>query len=177
MVERDDIRPTSPSLVSQLAPALRRRWNARVPSEAGWWKRALLILAATPLASAATIEAAALIQQIRNARFEHVLAPQLERQEKVLAFNLARARIEPLVTGPTISDVAERLAVRLPDDARLQLLQRDGQGRIRIEIDCPDPDRLRDALAPDALLGRWQMTGQGVTSGEGLRVTLASPAP
>ena len=166
----------APSLMSQVARRLRRPVRLRLPASSD---RAgpLLVLAAIPLVSAIAVEGQAQLGRWRNARLERELAPQLARHAAVARAGAVQEAALPLLTRPTIGAVAEHLATVLPAAAQVRLMAVDAKGRLRLEIDCPDPDALREALAGDPLFATLRMTGQGVAAAEGVRVILASPGP
>ncbi|WCT72885.1 hypothetical protein PQ455_14755 [Sphingomonas naphthae] len=166
----------APSLVSQIARRLRRPLRLRLPAapdRAG----PLIVLAAIPLVSALAVEGQAQLGRWRNASLERTLAPKLAAHAAVARAAAVQEAALPLLTRPTIGAVAEHLAAVLPGTARVHLMAVDAKGRLRLEIDCPDPEALRAALAGDPLFETLRMTGQGVAASEGVRVILASPEP
>lgn len=83
-----------------------------------------------------------------------------------------RQHFAAALSRPTVSDIARRLAAVLPQNASLAFMSADGQGRLTIGIDTPDPDRLRLAIATDALLASLSETAQTRTDEGAIRVTL-----
>ena len=92
------------------------------------------------------------------------------------AAHAARARIAPLFTTPTIGATAARLADALPPDADLRALGMDASGMMTLVIAAPDPDRLREALRGDPLLGHLDESNQRDGGDGRVWISLRGPA-
>ena len=174
--------PRRPSLVRQLlvrarsgtrAPAERARQGATI-EESRWPAFALAGL--LTLAPLLTIGGAAVAERRTRAQIDG-LAHEVE--PKLLAggqANTARARLRTLLATPTLGTTLDGLARALPSDAALASAERAADGRLRVEVAAPDPDRLRAALRRDPATSRLRDTGQ--QRGEGaMVVTLEERAP
>ncbi len=84
----------------------------------------------------------------------------------------ARDDLARALSKPTIGNVVVRLAATLPADASVYAIGDDDQRGLRIEIDTSDPDRLREALKVDPMIGRLREIGQVRTEQGMIRITL-----
>ncbi len=168
------IDPVGPSLLARLPSLPRPRWRlpgwpARLPrpSRRDWLVTGAL-LASIPVSVALAAWSLTLVTHLRSERLARDLAPRIAAETALRA----RAAIAPLMAGPTIGALALRLATVLPDEAGLHAMARGADGVLTIEIDTPDPDRLRPALAADPLLAGLDEVGQAPTDDGAIRVTL-----
>lgn len=163
-----------PSLAGHLATLLRRPPFGRPAWLEPSYRAALLLLAATPLLTALGAEGLAIAKEAGNRAAARDGRPRLAAHGRAIDLAAARARIAPLLTRPTASGMAERLAAILPPDAHVHALAVDDRGELAAEIDCADPDMLRAALAADPLGQRLRMIGQAPGAANGVRVLLGS---
>lgn len=126
-----------------------------------WLAPALLSLLLLPPAITWTGARVLILMEARRAERVRIdRADLLAANAHWVAAQGERARIAPLFTTPTISATVARLAEALPSDADLRTLGLDKNGVMTLTIAAPDPDRLREALHADALLGALRETNQ-----------------
>ncbi len=159
------------SLLGAAAAALGRWRPARADAV-----RAAVLLAFVPLATALALRAAVAVERVRADRLARVVAPRLAAAAAAAAIGETRRRLAPAFAPPTLTDLAARLAARLPADAHVVALGVDEAGGIAVEIETADAEAAAQALAADPLLGRLRRTGQAPAAGEGLRARFATPA-
>jgi hypothetical protein len=87
----------------------------------------------------------------------------------------AQPEIARLSARLTVSDTIERLALALPSEAALASVEVDKDGGFAIEVELPDPERLRAALAADPVLRGLRQVSQ-MSGDNGPRVRLFAPA-
>ena len=131
-----------------------------------------LILATIPVSTAVGAWVLTGLTEWRIARLQDQAAPALAAYARAAATEDARATVEAVMTGPPLSALADRLAATLPDEAGLVGMTMLPEGDLLIELETPDPDRLRSALAADALFGTLGEKGQKRTEGGTIAVSL-----
>jgi hypothetical protein len=87
----------------------------------------------------------------------------------------AQPKIARLSARLTVSDTIERLALALPSEAALASVEVDKDGGFAVEVELPDPERLRAALAADSALRGLRQVSQ-MSGDNGPRVRLFAPA-
>lgn len=87
---------------------------------------------------------------------------------------LGRPETARLFARPTISDIGERLALALPRGAALSSMAVNDEGALAVEVELPDPEKLRAAFAGDPILRRLRQVSQMNEGGP--RVRLFAPA-
>lgn len=164
-----------PSLFDALRGRLTtREWTLPrwAPPPRGALVGSALILATIPVSIAIGSWALAGITQLRITRLHSSAAPALSTYARAAAIEDARSTVEAVMAGPSLSALADRLAAGLPDDAGLVSLTMLPEGQLIVEIETPDPDRLRSALDADPLFGSLGETGQKRTDGGTIAVSL-----
>ncbi len=173
----DALREKLPAAGSPTPSLSLPRWR---PTRPGWLAlppratlvSAGLILATIPASTALGAWGLTALSRWQLHRLEASEAPALARYAKVAAVERVRPRAEAAMQAPAISQLVARLAAALPADAGLAGLSLDERGGLVVEVETPDPDRLRPALAADPLLGRLEEVGQVMTDEGTMRVTL-----
>lgn len=174
----DALREKLPAAGASPAPRLALpRWRFTRPVWLALPPRATLvsaglILATIPASTALGAWGLTALSRWQLHRLEASEAPALARYAKVAAVEQVRPRAEAAMQAPAISQLVARLAAALPADAGLAGLSLDERGGLVVEVETPDPDRLRPALAADPLLGRLEEVGQTMTDEGTMRVTL-----
>lgn len=171
-----DPKPThTPSLVARSAGALGRLFSIRLsfgrPRD---YAASFALLLLIPTMVAATAQGAALVLDVRNRRLERTEVPRLKAYAAASDRAEASMRLQPLLGHPTLSGTAERLGRLLPTEARLRMLSMSANGRIEAQVDCPDPDALRAAMANDPASRSLRVVGETPAERDGVRVTLRS---
>lgn len=133
---------------------------------------AMLALATIPFTIAAGSWGLTFAIGWRADRLADRAAPQIAAWRAHQRVEAARARAAPIMAGPAASAVLTRLAGILPADTGLASIGRDEAGMLTIQIDTPDPDRIRPILGADPLFGALRETGQAATDDGAIRVTL-----
>lgn len=155
-------------------PRGRPAWPARLSRPTGTiLAAAVLILATIPVTTAIGAWGLAGIDRWRAARIARGQAPAIAAYARVAAVERARADVAAVMAVPSLSGVVARLRAALPEEAGLAAMGIAEDGALTVEIETPDPDRLRGALAADSLLGSLRETGQTRTDGGTIRVVLA----
>jgi hypothetical protein len=177
------VEPIGPSLLDRLGDRIARggwrlpRWRPALPSgvalPAGRVRAiALLALATIPLTTALAAWGLAGFDRWQAARLARREAPALAAYARGAATETARIRIDAVMAAPPVSALADRLRAVLPEEAGLAGMELAEGGELTVEIETPDPDRLRPALAADPLLGALREVGQAMTQGGTMRVML-----
>jgi hypothetical protein len=144
-----------------LTAAVARARVAQIAARRGPWLTVTVVTLMLAPAAITWVGAEVLIrlEEGKAARIRRDHAGVLAANAQANAAQAARVRIAPLFTRPTIGATAARLAAILPADADLRALGID-QDVMTLTIAAPDPDRLRQALRDDAMLGRLRETNQ-----------------
>lgn len=180
------IDPVGPSLFDSLGETLKRgEW--RLPG----WRPAIpaitlpprpimigvaLILATIPVTTAIGAWGLTAINRWQASRIASAQAPAIAAYAQVVAIENVRARAATIMAAPTVTAMVARLRAALPEEAGLAGLSLDEDGAITIEVEAPDPDRLRTALAADPLLAGLRNSGQTMTDGGTIMVILQGRA-
>ncbi|TGX54248.1 hypothetical protein E5A73_09050 [Sphingomonas gei] len=168
-----------PSLAHRLAALVKRgpRGNANPPGatrpDAGIAALVAVLIAAGPLL---TIGGATLLtarQRIAAARLADEASPRIKAARNAVE---ARGQIAALLGRPPLGATIEALARVLPPDAALVRAGRTAQGLLEIEVEVPDPDKLRAALRRAPAFARLRNTGQRQADAK-MIVTFAGTAP
>jgi hypothetical protein len=177
-----------PSLFDTLAAKLRARgriaapaWRPRlalpvpdVPRRA--WRIATLALVSIPVSVAILSWGLVLVADLQAGRIATREAGAIARARTQMLGEAARAVVAPAMTAAPVEAIVGRLAAILPADSGLASVARDQAGALAIEIDTPDPDRIRPLLATDPIFGVLRETGQAPTDEGTIRVTLEGGA-
>lgn len=149
------------------------RWRPtlRVPPRDIWWP-ALLILATIPFTTAIGAWTLTGIERWRAVRLAADAAPAIGRATEAILAEEARRSAVSVMAAPSLSSLAARLRSALPEDAGLAGIALSDDGALSVEIETPDPDRLRTALAADPLLGALREIAQTQTGSGTMRVSL-----
>lgn len=175
------VEPIGPSLFDSLyervtaggrrVPRLQWRPSLRIPPRDIWWP-ALLILATIPFTTAIGAWTLTGIERWRTARLAERERPAIARAIRAIMAEEARRSTQSVMAAPALSSIVARLRGALPDEAGLAAIAISDDGALTIDIETPDPDRLRGALAADPLLGALREFGQSRTGGGTIRVSL-----
>jgi hypothetical protein len=173
------VEPIGPSLFDRLRERIGEgglrlpAWRPDLPpfSRDLWWP-ALLILATIPVTTALGAWTLAGITRWQIHQLRQQEAPALAVYRSAAAIERARPRAEAAMAAPALTSLASRLSAVLPEDAGLAGIALDDTGVLSVEIESADPDRLRTELAKDPLLGSLGETGQAMTDGGTMRVSL-----
>lgn len=178
-LEPVSIEPIGPSLLDALADRIATRglrfprWRPAVPLPSGRVRAvAGLLLATVPATTAIGAWGLAGFDRWQAARLARREAPALAAYVRGAATEKARARIETVMAAPPVSALADRLRAALPEEAGLAGMELAEGGELTVELETPDPDRLRPALASDPLFGSLREVAQAMTQGGTMRVTL-----
>jgi len=178
-LEPVSVEPIGPSLFDRLGERIREggwrlpaRRPALPPFPPGLWWPTLLILATIPLTTAVGAWALAGITRWQVHQLRQEAAPALAAYRSAAAIERARPRAEAAMAGPALTSLTGRLSAVLPEGAGLAGIALDDGGVLSVEIESADPDRLRTELAKDPLLGSLSETGQAMTDGGTMRVSL-----
>jgi hypothetical protein len=156
-------------------PAWRPRLPALdVPRRA--WRIAGLALASIPVSVAILSWGLVLVADLQAGRIATREAGAIARARTQMLGEAARAVVAPAMTAAPVEAIVGRLAAILPADSGLASVARDQAGALAIEIDTPDPDRIRPLLATDPIFGVLRETGQAPTDEGTIRVTLEGGA-
>lgn len=180
------IAPVGPSLFDSLGERLARRewrmprWRPALPPIAGprrqAWAVAALVLATIPVTTAIGAWGLTTINRWQADRIAVEQAPALTAYARVAAVEDIRPSAAAIMAAPTVSATVARLRASLPDEAGLAGVSLDRDGTLTVEIETPDPDRLRTALTADPLLARLRNSGQTMTDGGTMMVILQGRA-
>ncbi|ATE63527.1 hypothetical protein [Rhizorhabdus dicambivorans] len=165
----DALREKKPALPGWRLP----RWNIprlRVPQQG--LIAAGLILATIPVSTALGAWGLTALTRWQAHRLAQREAPALARYERVALVEGSRRHVMAVMTSPPVSAVVVRLARLLPPDTGLAAVSLDEGGALVIEVETPDPDALRGALAADPLFAGLDEVGQTRTDEATLQVTL-----
>jgi hypothetical protein len=177
------VEPIGPSLFDSLGeritqggwrlPRWQPTWPARLARPSGTALTAVaLVLATIPATTAIGAWGIAGIDRWRAARIAKRQAPAIAAYARVAAVERARDDVEAVMAIPSLTGLADRLRATLPEDAGLAAMALAESGELTIELETPDPDRLRTALAADPLLASLRETGQRRTDGGTIAVVL-----
>jgi hypothetical protein len=177
------VEPIGPSLFDSLGeritqggwrlPRWQPTWPARLARPSGTALTAVaLVLATIPATTAIGAWGIAGIDRWRAARIAKRQAPAIAAYARVAAVERARDDVEAVMAIPSLTGLADRLRATLPEDAGLAAMALAESGELTIELETPDPDRLRTALAADPLLSSLRETGQRRTDGGTIAVVL-----
>jgi len=177
------VEPIGPSLLDALGDRVARggwrlpRWRPAWPGGFAPPSRpalaaAVLILATVPVTTAIAAWGMAGLDGWRAARLAKRQAPAIAAYARVAAVERARGDVEAVMAVPPLGALVARLRTVLPDEAGLGAMDLAETGELTVEIETPDPDRLRAAFAADPLFGSLRETGQAMTDGGTIRVTL-----
>lgn len=177
------VEPIGPSLFDSLGehiarggwrlPRWRPAWPTRIvrPSATALTGVAL-ILSTIPVTTVIGAWGLAGIDRWRAARIAKRQAPAIAAYAQVAAVERARDDVEAVMAIPSLSGLVARLHAALAADTGLATMVLAESGELTIELETPDPDRLRTALAADPLLGSLRETGQRMTDGGTIAVVL-----
>ena len=132
----------------------------------------VLILATIPFTTAIGAWTLTGIERWRSAVLAEREAAAIRRAMGAALAERARGSAEAAMAIPSLGSLAARLRTHLPAEAGLSAMALDERGMFRVEIETPDPDRLRSAFASDPLLGSLREVGQARTGGGTIRVSL-----
>ena len=132
---------------------------------------ALCLLASIPLLVAIGAWSLAAVAGGEARQLEAASTPTGRTDQPYLS-SIARRELAAALSRPTIGDIVRRLSAVLPQNASLVRAASDTKGILTIEIDTPDPDRLRLAISGDPLLGTLSEAGQKRTEDGAIRVSL-----
>jgi len=132
----------------------------------------LLILATIPFTTAIGAWTLTGIERWRSAALAEREAAAIRRAMGAALAEQARGSAEAAMAIPSLGSLAARLRTHLPAEAGLSAMALDERGVFLVEIETPDPDRLRSAFAADPLLGSLREVGQARTGGGTIRVSL-----
>jgi len=175
-LEPDSIEALGPSLIDGLSG---RDWKLRhyLPTFSMPRRPAMLaigLLASMPFTVAVGSWSLATLAATQNERLANASASS--RIGRPFLSDSARRDLAGRMSRRTVSEIAARLFAVLPQNASINGVSSDADGRLKIEIDTPDPDRLRIALAVDPLLTTLSEEGQLRTDDGAIRVTLRGAA-
>ncbi len=181
------IDPIGPSLFDSLGEtlALREwrlpRWRPTLPAGIALPSHptliaVALILATVPITTALGAWSLTALNRWQANRVATAQAPAIAAYARVAAVESVRPRATAIMVAPTITAMVARLRAALPEEAGLAGLSRDEGGALTIEVETPDPDRLRSALAADPLLATLRNSGQTMTDGGTIMVILQGQA-
>lgn len=171
----NDSAPIRPSLFDRAVDAARRERPAPPPPAPGSPRppldRAAMLLAAAILATPLLTWGGAAILTARVQEEGRAIArraaPQVAEQA---AAQRSRVLLQQAWRLPTLGTTLEDTARDLPKDAALLRVERDGAGKLSMEVVAPDPDRVVAALPG------LRATAQARAEGDGrMRVTLEQP--
>lgn len=165
--------PPPQSLASRLADAGRARWRAMrarmaapraavasaPPVKRGRWV-AGGVAALIALGPVATIVGADLIASGARAEARKLEAKAAPRIAAAKAAASDRETLAGVLRRPTLGLVIEALARTLPPEAALVRAERGRDGLLEVEVNTPDPDKLRAALRREPALSALRDTGQ-----------------
>ncbi|KRB88238.1 MULTISPECIES: hypothetical protein [unclassified Sphingomonas] len=177
------IEPIGPSLFDMLGeriarggwrfPRLRPAWPARLARPSGAvLTGAALLLATVPFTTAIGAWGLVGLDRWQAARIAKRQAPAIAASVRVAAVERARDDVEAVMAVPSMSGLAGRLRALLPEEAGLVAMALAENGALTVEVETPDPDRLRTALAADPLFGALREIGQTRTEGATIDVIL-----
>jgi len=99
----------------------------------------------------------------------------LERESAAAAASASAEQAQALTAaGPLPSATIDSLAQHMPAHVSLASVEGRPGGAIRIAVDTPDPDQLRQALGDDPWFDRFRERGQEQHDDGSFRVTLES---
>lgn len=119
---------------------------------------AMLLLAANLTAAAILIGGTIINTRLGNEIEQRQAAAEPNRMALTMARQdeLRRNALRPIAAYPTVSNTLNAILTSLPPETRIHSLSHDRQGRIEIEIDTTDPDRLRPMLRDTPYLRRFR---------------------
>lgn len=177
------VEPIGPSLFDSLGERMAQggwrlpRWRPAWPSalarpSGSVLAAAALILATIPLTTAIGAWGLAGLDRWQAKKLTRREGPAIAAYARVAAVERARVDAEAVMATPSLSGLVAQLHTTLPEDAGLGAMTLTDTGELTVELETPDPDRLRTALTADALFGSLREIGQTRTDSGTIRVTL-----
>jgi hypothetical protein len=178
--EPDPAAAPGPSLAHRLAALATRRPSADARSgDVSKWSDGsvaalvAILIAAGPLLTIAGAKLLGAQQRTAAARLEGEAAPRIAAAHAAAE---ARQQLDALLRRQPLGATMEALARALPPDATLVRAARTAQGVVELEVEVPDPDKLRAALRRAPTFARLRNTGQRQADAK-MVVTFAGTAP
>lgn len=176
------VEPIGPSLFDSLGERIAGgwrwpAWRPRRPTALALPPRPILLaagllLATIPLTTAIGAWSLTALNRWQAQRLAREAAPALAAGRRATAIEAVRPQVAAIMGAPTMTDRLARLAAVLPAEAGLVRFERDEAGELTLIVETPDPDRLRAALAADPGFAALRETGQTMTDGGTISVTL-----